>query len=266
MRFLATVDSDVGIVKKVNQDSALVKHAMVGDKEVLLAIVCDGMGGLKKGELASATVIREFERWFNQELVQALEECRSASDAPRALEAIAGRWDAILRDVNFRLMDYTSRTGGEQMGTTFTGLLMLEDDYLIVHVGDTRVYHLGDTIRQLTTDHTFIARELAKGTMTVEQAQTDKRRNMLLQCVGASSQMEPQILQGKVEGGCYLLCSDGFRHKISEDEIYEALQSGILADKIVMHSQALKLIDQVKARGERDNITCIVVKTEGRKS
>ena len=58
MRFIATADTDVGISKSTNQDSVLIKHASTDDGEVLMAVVCDGMGGLAKGELASATVIR----------------------------------------------------------------------------------------------------------------------------------------------------------------------------------------------------------------
>ena len=68
MHFIATADTDVGIQKDTNQDSVLIKHASVDGTEVLMAIICDGMGGLAKGELASATVVREFSRWFDQEL------------------------------------------------------------------------------------------------------------------------------------------------------------------------------------------------------
>ena len=65
MHFIATADTDIGISKDTNQDSALIKHAKSDGKEVLLAVVCDGMGGLSKGELASATVVRAFAKWFD---------------------------------------------------------------------------------------------------------------------------------------------------------------------------------------------------------
>lgn len=58
MRFAATADTDIGISKNTNQDSVLIKHASYDGGEVLLAVICDGMGGLARGELASATVIR----------------------------------------------------------------------------------------------------------------------------------------------------------------------------------------------------------------
>ena len=68
MRFQATADTDKGIVKSTNQDSLLIKHGEYFGGEVLLAALCDGMGGLSKGELASAAVIRQFSRWFEEEL------------------------------------------------------------------------------------------------------------------------------------------------------------------------------------------------------
>ena len=73
MRYTAAADTDVGISRTTNQDSVLIKHALADDTEVLLAVLCDGMGGLAKGELASATVIRDFSRWFDEELPLELE-------------------------------------------------------------------------------------------------------------------------------------------------------------------------------------------------
>ena len=141
----------------------------------------------------------------------------------------------------------------------------MNDQYLVVHVGDSRLYFLDDTaIHQLTTDHTFIARELKKGTMTLEQAKVDKRRNMLLQCVGASAQVEPEILYGNIKRGVFLLCSDGFRHEISEAEIFQTLHAGVLPDQKMMKKQLHHLIELVKQRQERDNISAILIKIDGR--
>ena len=63
MIYKIAAHSDVGIVKKTNQDSVLVKIAQTNHDKVCLCVVCDGMGGLADGELASATVIREFDQW-----------------------------------------------------------------------------------------------------------------------------------------------------------------------------------------------------------
>ena len=256
MRFIATADTDIGISKNTNQDSVLVKHASYDGGEVLLAVICDGMGGLSKGELASATVIHAFSRWFDEELPYELMDVN--------LEVIGGKWSLILKDLNMRILEATREhcRSGEAMGTTFTGILFINDCYVIAHVGDTRVYQITTDIQQLTTDQTFVAREVSRGTMTLEEALRDKRRNMLLQCIGASEVVEPQILTGRAVKGSYMLCSDGFRHEITEREMYESLNPVNLINKKAMHSNAKYLIEQVKSRQEKDNISVVLIKAE----
>lgn len=133
---------------------------------------------------------------------------------------------------------------------------------MIVHVGDSRVYQIDSALNQLTTDQTFVAREVSKGNMTIEQAKVDKRRNLLLQCVGASKVVEPQVLLGTTKKGAYMLCSDGFRHEITEEEIYESFIPKKLSNKKMMHKQMQYLIQQVKKRQEKDNISVILIKAE----
>lgn len=253
MHFTFTADTDIGTTKDTNQDSVLVKHGKYSGGEVLMAVVCDGMGGLSKGELASATVIRAFERWFNEELPYELENLD--------LQVIGGKWSLMLKDLNIKMLEY-AQNNNITMGTTFTGILFVGDEYVITHVGDTRVYFIDKKLSQLTNDQTFIAREIQRGTLTIEQAKTDKRRNMLLQCVGASENLEPEISVGKQEKGAYMLCSDGFRHEISEEEMYESLNPINFVNKEAMNSNARHLIELVKQRNEKDNISVILIKAD----
>lgn len=254
LRYKATADTDIGISKNTNQDSVLIKHASTEVGEVLLAIVCDGMGGLEKGELASATVIRAFSKWFDEELPFELETVD--------MQVIGAKWSLLLKELNVQIMEYSKANRIDGVGTTFSGILFVDNQYVIGHVGDTRVYHIGSSLTQLTTDQTFVAREISRGTLTLEQAKTDKRRNMLLQCIGASRVVEPQIICGSAEKGAYMLCSDGFRHEISESEIYESLNPINLMNKDAMHSNAKYLIEQAKRREEKDNISVILIKAE----
>lgn len=254
MRFIATADTDIGISKDTNQDSVLIKHAKADEKEVLLAVVCDGMGGLSKGELASATVIRAFSKWFEEELPFELENTD--------MQIIGAKWSLFLKELNSKILEYSRDNRIESMGTTFSGVLFVDDQFVIAHVGDSRVYYIGSSLNQLTTDQTFVAREVSRGTLTLEDAKTDKRRNLLLQCVGASKTVEPQVICGKTEKGAYMLCSDGFRHEISETEIYESLNPVNLMNKNAMHSNAKYLIEQVKSRNEKDNISVVLIKAE----
>ena len=255
MRYVAIAESDIGIAKDTNQDSILIKHATYGKSEVLMAIVCDGMGGLSKGEIASATVIREFEEWFSKELPFELKNVD--------MNVIGGKWSLLLKTLNIRIQEYGQKFG-ERLGTTFTGTLFIDNKFVIVHVGDTRMYHIGTSLKQLTDDHTYVAREVNRGTLTPEQAKTDKRRNMLLQCIGASKTVEPQIICGETKQGVYMLCSDGFRHKVTEDEIYKSFNFRRLNNKRRMLKESNRLIKLIKQRKEKDNISVILIKSFGR--
>ena len=253
MHYTATADTDVGIAKANNQDSILIKHASTDIGEVLMAIVCDGMGGLAKGELASATVIRAFSKWFDEDLPFELENLD--------MQVIGGKWALLLKSLNIQILEYGQQLGAN-LGTTFSGILFVKDKYVIVHVGDTRIYQIGSSLNQLTTDQTFVAREISRGTMTLEQAKTDKRRNLLLQCVGASKTVDPQVLCGNVEKGAYMICSDGFRHEITPNEMYESLNPINFMNANAMHNNAKYLIELVKSRQEKDNISVVLIKAE----
>lgn len=253
MHFEVVASTDVGNVKKVNQDSVLVEHGRLGDSEVLFACICDGMGGLNKGELVSATVVRRLSEWFKSEFICLGKKVNT--------EEIAKRISAILHQLNIDINKASvEKFDGEPMGTTATCMLFVDGEYLIVHVGDTRVYEIRSSVNQLTHDQTFIQREIDNGNMTPEQAEKDKRRNLLLQCVGASSQIEPQVLIGKTKSGTYMLCSDGFRHVISEDEILNVFRSVELIDRSIMQAKADEMVNVVKQRKEKDNISVCVIK------
>jgi len=161
MHYTAIADTDIGIVKTTNQDSILIKHGQTPSGEVLMAIICDGMGGLAKGELASATVIRAFAKWFDQELPYELEK--------PDLQVVAAKWSLMLKDLNAKILQY-GQNFGTNLGTTFTGMLFVGEQHMIIHVGDSRAYRIAGTLQQLTTDQTFVAREISLGHMTPEQA------------------------------------------------------------------------------------------------
>ena len=251
MHFTVTQDTDIGNTKATNQDSVLFKHGEYDGGEILMAVICDGMGGLAKGELASATVIKEFSKWFDEELPYELENLD--------LNVVGGKWSLMLKDLNVKIIEYAQRNN-LTMGTTFTGVLFVNDRYMAAHVGDTRLYELCNGLTQLTKDHTFVAREIQKGTITPEQAKTDKRRNLLLQCIGASENLEPDVIVGNTKKGTYFLCSDGLRHEVSEKEFTEMFDPQKLTDKNAMHSNSKFLIDLAKQRNEKDNISVILIK------
>lgn len=253
MKYSVAALTDKGNVKKTNQDSAFVK---VVDSDVcgqiVFAVVCDGMGGLEKGEVASATVARTLLNWFDNVLPTKL--------PLHSFDDITAEWNHLIQAENRRIGDY-GVANNVSLGTTLAALLLIGDEYLLVNVGDSRVYQITNDIKQLTEDQTFVAREIKRGRMTPEQAKTDPRRNMLLQCVGASKTVTPELQAGHIEpDSVFMLCSDGFRHVITNDEIYECFNFGALKDKETMNKNCQYLVDTVKSRNERDNITVVLVK------
>ena len=121
---------------------------------------------------------------------------------------------------------------------------------------------INDDINQITQDQTFIAREIALGHMTPEQAKTDRRRNVLLQCVGASEKVYPDVFYLKSDiNTVYMLCSDGFRHEIAQEEIYTKLKPESLISNNIMTQNSKDLIELNKERMERDNISVVLIRT-----
>lgn len=256
MEYKVALHTDIGIRKDTNQDSLCVKQAQTNKGNILLALVCDGMGGLEKGEVASATIINTFSNWFENELPFQLAQ----NDY---IEDIRYRWERIIKEQNQIISEY-GRKNHIQLGSTITALLILEDGfYLIGHVGDSRAYRITENvIEMLTLDQTVVAKEVIQGRLTKDEAERDPRRNVLLQCIGASRVVEPEFIKGKAKTEeCYMLCSDGFRHVVTAEEIKSAFTPSNNNDETSMKNNIVKLIELNKKREETDNISAILIKT-----
>ncbi len=253
MSFLATVYTDAGIGKENNQDSALQIEARTDFGDVMLSVVCDGMGGLDKGEVASATVIEAFGEWFEKELPKLIH----LEDVERM---IFGEWEELILDCNQKISAYADELR-IKMGTTLNAILFLRGRYYIANVGDSRAYLLSDGLYQLTKDQTLVQREVDMGRLTAEKAAVSPRRNILLQCVGASPIVTPDYYSGSFAAGqVYMQCSDGFRHVVTGEEIYRYLNTQELTDERKMADNAVYLTELNKNRQEKDNITVLLVK------
>ena len=138
MKLLSAVCSDRGIKKKINQDSLLVRSAMTKEGEILLAAVCDGMGGLEKGEVASGEVIRALARWFEETLPLLLSgEQEKKGVGERRKRAIAKSLESLIQEENQMISVY-GKEKNLLLGTTVSAVLLIAGWYLIVHVGDSR--------------------------------------------------------------------------------------------------------------------------------
>ena len=254
MDFVTMAVSSVGNVKEVNQDYYFFEQGRTERGNIVFAILCDGMGGLQQGEFASKTVVEAFKAWGKEHLADyALGEFVDAE--------IRREWSELVNRCNQYLHDY-GRERGISLGTTLTVLLMTEERYYIMNIGDSRAYALEAGIRQLTRDHTVVQREVDLGKLSAYDAEKDSRRNILLQCIGASDQIYPDFFFGAPEPkATYLLCSDGFRHEVSGEELYQVLQRNRRESLEDLESALKILLRWNLERQERDNLTAIAIST-----
>ena len=254
MNFLVSASTDVGIKKDKNEDSYNIKLINTAHGSVVFAVVCDGMGGLSMGEVASSSLVMAFNEWVEKALPQ-LTQSGVADDG------FCDEWVKLATEYNEKLKIYGAGQG-VRLGTTLTAMLITGEQYYIVNVGDTRAYEIGGDITRLTKDHTVVAREMELGILTEEQARTDKRRSVLTQCVGASQNVYPDVFTGVCKPNTvYVICSDGFRNKITEDEIFEYLNPGVATSEEILKHNSEQLIELNKQRGETDNITVLSIRT-----
>lgn len=253
MEVIASYYTDVGNVKKMNQDSLSVKVVNSPRGKIVFALVCDGMGGLEQGELASKEAVVAFNNWFLTQFAQMV-----AEDTVTETEVFR-QWQDLIQTINYRMGEYANYHG-MMMGTTVSVLLVYEEQYFICHVGDSRINCIDRSIRQITKDHTLVAQEVEMGVLTMEEALVDPRRSILLQCVGASEFIEPQYERGTIgEDTTFLISSDGFVHMISQEELYQRFRPEALKDKEQVRTACEQAARVVMERGEKDNITVVAI-------
>ena len=254
MNFLISAVTDIGLTKSTNQDSYLVRHLKTNQGNVVFAVLCDGMGGLSKGEVASSSVINAFKKWSETRLPFLLATGFNEND-------IQSEWNDIAISFNKKIQNYAKQYG-TNMGTTLVAMLITESYFFIINVGDSRAYEITNQLRVLTKDQTVVAREIELGKLSPEQAEKDPRRSVLLQCIGASIEVVPDFFVGNViQDSVYMLCSDGFRHEITPEEIFNYMNASVMTSEPQMLANMQALVEANKQRQERDNITVIGIRT-----
>ena len=254
IHYYAAGGTDTGTKRNCNQDSFGAKILTSCRGDLAAAIMCDGMGGYASGEVASATVVDAFQRWVLRRLPV---YCENGLDSAEIL----AEWKDIVALCNRKIMQYGAERS-IQLGTTAAMLLMTQEQYMILNVGDCRIYQIGETVRQITRDQTLVQREFEAGLLTEEQLRTDPRGHILAECIGVVPEVHPDIYTGAaVPDSVFMLCCDGFRHKISEAEMLSALAPGQMQSFEEMQTQIRKLIDMNMQQGETDNISVITIRT-----
>ena len=207
--------TDIGNGRPSNQDAYLLRQKEKNGKLYLLAVVCDGMGGLKKGEIASHYIVEVLKQWFDETLFDGLETM--------GIDMIEQNLIDLIRRINQNLLLMSRRMEEtKSMGSTLTLLFVEEHEFFVLNVGDSRTYWFDRDRKFVTTDHTLAELELRAGHLTKEQAKKDPRRHILIQCVGVTKDIRIDCYKGRLNPGMeFLLCTDGFYGLLEEEEIYQ---------------------------------------------
>ncbi len=229
-----------GRAARVNQDAVVLQQVLTRRGRVLMAAVCDGMGGISFGEKVSGYVADQLREWFYRELLHMIRKRKPFWVIRRSL-------DRLTFHMQRQLGRYAAREGAS-MGTTMTVLVLWERTYLLWHLGDSRAYRLQrGSAEQMTTDHVHGAEKLTK-------------------CLGSFGYFVPEHRMGTVrKGEAMLLCTDGFRRRVTKQELCDVMRldaagfRGPAGEEQI--GRRLKEIGEVcMKRGETDNLSAVYVR------
>ncbi|MBU5317214.1 serine/threonine-protein phosphatase [Clostridium bornimense] len=250
-RIEVVVKSDKGVIKQINEDNFIIKVGQIDGKDFGLFALCDGLGGLEKGEVASKKMVSALEVWWHSRIGIFLGN--NVEDKSLLIEL-----RNVLIKVNKELFDY-GKENNIRLGTTASILLILKGKFYICHIGDSRIYVINESVKKLTEDHTYYNQLLKEG--NIEKSKTVKR-SILTQCVGVGDNIKPNFFVGKLsKKATFVLCSDGFYNKMKDEDFIEMkndLYEG--SDYGYMGEVCASFIEKIKARGEKDNISVIAIK------
>ncbi|MGB7189258.1 MAG: Stp1/IreP family PP2C-type Ser/Thr phosphatase [Acidobacteriaceae bacterium] len=230
--------SDVGCKRSNNEDS------FGYDLATRIFAVCDGMGGLAAGEVASGTAIAELLGCFNG----------SASAGAQCEERLH---DAILHANRQVRALSQSRDELNGMGTTLVSACVDGGRLVVGNVGDSRAYFLrGGECVQITLDHSYVAEQVRNGVMTLEDAGSSPLQSLITRAIGTADAVEPDIFTAELEDGdMLLLTTDGLTRYADSDTI-----AGVVGASADLESACKGLIDVALRQGAVDNVTCVLVK------
>jgi protein phosphatase len=232
--------SDPGKVRPNNEDCILVDPARG------LCIVADGMGGVVGGEVASVTAVEVVSRYIH-------EHVPAADDSEKVLTLLTDSLLQAHETIHRRTENEKELTG---MGTTIVVALFAVQKLYLAHVGDSRAYLVrGNTLRQLTEDHSIVAQIVKKGMISAPEARTHRLRHVLSQAVGTAPSLVPSLQTLELQAGDrLLLCTDGLTDMLSDQE----LLAGVTAHPADPQAACVELVRRANLKGGRDNISVIL--------
>lgn len=230
--------TDIGAVRNDNQDSYRIEQL---DERTALAVVCDGMGGARAGNVASGTAVERFVQTIS-------DQCPQPDGWAGALRLAVER----ANDVIFSMSQERPECRG--MGTTLVAALITEETLWVVNVGDSRCYQVLDgEIRQVTRDHSLVADLVEQGEITREQARVHPQKNLITRAIGVDRAVQEDLFELDNTGGYLLLCSDGLSNTVTDEELRREV---VAEDKAGCCQRLLRLALE---RGAPDNVTAVLV-------
>jgi protein phosphatase len=238
LRIAVSAFSDVGCVRANNED------AFGYDESRGIYAVCDGMGGMASGEVASARAVAAIVNSF---------AASAASGAP-----VSSRLLHAIVTANLDVWEEGQIPANKGMGTTAVAAARDGDKLIIGNVGDSRAYIIQDgQCAQLTVDHSYINELIRNGTLTLEnarQADLQGMESVITRAVGAAAEVQPDFFSVDLKpGAAVLLATDGLSRYLVEEEIAAILGAA------PFESACASLIGVAKQRGGQDNITCLLL-------
>ena len=239
--------SDAGRVRPLNEDYHRVSRFPLPRGQLLLYAVADGMGGAAAGEVASKMAVEVLEDAFRRYVEQLAEGVK--------VVPVGTLIDKALRLANRRIHAAAQSENRRGMGTTLTCAALLDDKAYVGHVGDSRAYLVrGGTIYQLTTDHSWVEEQLAKGLLTPAEAEDHEWRNLITRVLGTRPQVVPDLIETDLlRGDVLVLASDGLHGQVKPEEIVTELGRTRDRQHVVDY-----LIGLANERGGPDNITVVI--------
>lgn len=230
--------TDTGRVRSHNEDSVTILKNASGE---YLLIVCDGMGGHRKGEVASSMAIANLGARFNK-----------ISSIGSELDAVNWLNDSI-SEINKSILDYAAANPDSTgMGTTIVCALLTKDYLIFGNIGDSSGFVIKNgKIHKVTKDHTLVNLLVQAGNLTEEEAKYHPKKNVLMKALGAADKCELDIFEVDMTIDGILLCSDGLTNMLTFEQIEKVLND----TELEIEEKVDKLIRKCNARGGTDNIS-----------
>lgn len=249
--------TDIGRHRADNQDSfAIVSIA----EDVVLAVVCDGMGGEVGGKVASSLAVERFVAYVKEKIKAFLSiDFDKSSDNEAIIEEIMKHGVAEANTAVYHYAKDSIDLLG--MGTTLVGVLVIGKEAYICNIGDSRLYHLtAHLMKQVTTDHSYVQMLIDNGLLAPELAAAHPDRNVITRAIGTRALVTPETFRVTLaEKETLLLCSDGLSGYATNEDVYAIIWGSrdIYARPTKEKVQAL--IDLANSNGGRDNITAVLL-------